>query len=318
MNKRERVTAAFKGQETDHVPVCMWQHVGPEYWGDDDKFASVQAKFLRDTDVDFMKLSGDKYFGWPAPALANIEKAEDLYRVRPLGADHPFIRGQIERTKKVIRALEGECPALCLVFVPLSCIRLQIGYPMMMKLIREDPEAMKHACAVVAGDLKILTEGLIREAGADGIFYSVQNGEVDRFTYEEYRDWVTPSDKEVLDFANTLSDMNAIHFCAWEEVPNRLKVWEDYSSPVVSWSRYFDIMDIGDAKARFGRTVWGGFDNRPGTLLYTADRESIEKETENLIAQGGKKGYILGSDCSIHNELPVERIRWVAEAARRV
>ncbi len=318
MNKRERVTAAFKGLETDHVPVCMWQHVPPELWNDDDKFAAFQAKFLHDTDVDFMKLSGDKYFGWPAPALAGIEKAEDLYRVRPLGEDHPFIRGQVDRAKKVVRALDGECPAIQLIFAPLSYIRLQIGYPVMMKLIREDPEAMKHACAVVAEDVKLLVKGIIREAGVDGIFYSVQNGEENRFTYDEYRGWVTPSDKAVLDYANTLSNMNAIHFCAWEEIPNRLSVWDDYTAPVVSWSRYIDIMDIDEAKARFGCTVWGGFDNRKGTFLYTADRAGIEREAESLIARGGKTGYILGADCSIHNELPAERIRWCVETARRI
>ncbi len=318
MNKRERATAAFKGLETDHVPVCMWQHVPPEYWGDDERFAQVQAKFLRDTDVDFMKLSGDKYFGWPATVLERIEKAEDLMKIRRLGPDHPYIRGQIERTKKVVKALEGECPAIYLIFAPLSYIRLKIGYPKMMQFIRENPEAMKHACQVVAEDVKLLVQGVIEEAGADGIFYSVQNGEQSRFTYEEYRDWVTPSDKAVLDFANSLSDMNAIHFCAWEEEPNRLSVWEDYRAPVVSWSRYFDIMDIQQAKKHFGCTVWGGFDNRPGTFLYTAGRAEIEKEVESLIAQGGKQGYILGSDCSIHNELPEERIRWVVEAARRI
>lgn len=32
MNKRERVTAAFRGQETDHVPVCMWKHVPQAFW----------------------------------------------------------------------------------------------------------------------------------------------------------------------------------------------------------------------------------------------------------------------------------------------
>ena len=68
----------------------------------------------------------------------------------------------------------------------------------------------------------------------------------------------------------------------------------------------------------FGATVWGGFDNRPGTFLYTASREEIEQEVANLIQQGGKKGYILGADCSIHGELPEERIRWVAEAARKI
>ncbi len=318
MTKWERVTAAFRGQETDHVPVCMWQHVPQEFWGDDDKFAACQAQFLRDTDVDFMKLSGDKYFGWPSPVLSSIEKAEDLYQLRHLGPDHPYIRGQIDRTRKVVKALEGECPALYLVFAPLSCIRLTIGYPMMMKLIRENPEAMKHACKIVADDLRLLVQGLLQEAGADGIFYSVQNGEVSRFTYEEYRDWVTPGDRMVLDYANSLSTMNAIHFCAWEEESNRLSVWEDYKAPVVSWSRWFDIMDIQEAKQHFGCTVWGGFDNRPGSLLYTASRGEIEKETESLIAQGGKRGYILGSDCSIHNELPVERIRWVVDRAHRL
>ncbi len=318
MNKRERVTAAFRGQETDHVPVCMWQHVPEKYWHDDDSFARFQADFLKATDVDFMKLSGDKYFGWPDPVLKGIERAEQLYQISPLGADHPYIRGQIERTKKVVRALEGECPAIYLIFVPLSYIRLQIGYPMMMKLMRENPEAMKYACNVVAEDVKLLVRGIIQEAGADGIFYSVQNGEENRFTYDEYRDWVTPSDKLVLDYANSLSDMNAIHFCAWEEIPNRLSVWADYKAPVISWSRYMDIMDIQEAKRHFGTTVWGGFDNRSGTFLYTAGREEIEKETEKLIQQGGKSGYIVGADCSIHNELPVEKIRWVVDAARSI
>ena len=318
MNKRERVIAAFHGKETDHVPVCMWQHVPKSFWDDDDKFAAEQARFFKSTDVDFMKLSGDKFFGWPSPVLNGISDAKDLYKIEPLGEKHPFIRGQIERTKKVVAALNGECVSLYLVFVPLSCIRLAIGYPMMMKLIREDPEAMKHACAVVAEDQKALVRGLIQEAGVDGVFYSVQNGEENRFTAEEYRDWVMPSDKAVLDYANSLSDMNAIHFCAWEAIPNRLDVWKDYRAAVVSWSRYFDIMDISKAKWRFNCTVWGGFDNRPGTFLYTATREEIEQEVARLVEQGGKSGYILGADCSIHNELPEERIRWVADAAHRI
>ena len=318
MDKRERVLAAFQGKETDHVPVCMWQHVPSSFWEDDDRFAAEQARFYRNTDVDFMKLSGDKYFGWPSPLLKGISRAEELYSLSPLGPDHPFIRGQIERTRKVVAALGGECVTLYLVFVPLSCIRLSIGYPMMMKLIREDPEAMKHACAVVAEDEKLLVRGLIEEAGVDGIFYSVQNGEENRFTAEEYRDWVMPGDRAVLDYANSLSRLNAIHFCAWEEIPNRLSVWEDYHAPVVSWSRCFDIPDIREAKRHFGCTVWGGFDNRPGSMLYTASREEIAQEVSRLIAQGGKTGYILGADCSIHNELPEERIRWVVDAARRI
>jgi len=171
---------------------------------------------------------------------------------------------------------------------------------------------------VVAEDQKNLVKGILEEAGADGIFYSVQNGEQNRFTAEEYRNWVTPSDKAVLDYANSLSDMNAIHFCGWEGDANRLSVWEDYRAPVISWARYVDGLDVAQAKAHFGCTVWGGFDNRPGTLLYTGSREEIEKETASLIEQGGRKGYIVGADCSLHDELDEERIRWVADAAHRI
>ena len=255
MTRRERTIAAFRGQEVDHVPVCMWKHVPQKYWADEDAFAAFQADAYKATDVDFMKLSGDKYF---------------------------------------------TCFTLYLVFAPLSCIRLRIGYPRMMEFMREDPEAVKYACSVVAEDQKLLVKGIIEDDGADGIFYSVQNGEEDRFTFDFYRKYVTPGDKEVLDYANSLSDMNAIHFCAWEGVPNRLAVWHDYKAAAVSWSRYMDVMDITEARKLFGCTVWGGFDNRPGSLLYTAGREEIEKETFSLIRQGGKRGYILGSDCSLH------------------
>ena len=317
MTRRERTIAAFRGQEVDHVPVCMWKHVPQKYWTDEDAFAAFQADAYKATDVDFMKLSGDKYFTWPAPALEGIEDAKDLYRLEPLGVNHPHIRGQVRRTGKVVRALGRDCFTLYLVFAPLSCIRLKIGYPKMMEFMREDPEAVKYACSVVAEDQKLLVKGIIEDAGADGIFYSVQNGEEDRFTFDFYRKYVTPGDKEVLDYANSLSDMNAIHFCAWEGVPNRLAVWHDYNAAAVSWSRYMDVMDIAEARKLFGCTVWGGFDNRPGSLLYTAGREEIEKETFSLIRQGGKRGYILGSDCSLHGELDDERVRWVAEASRR-
>ena len=77
-------------------------------------------------------------------------------------------------------------------------------------------------------------------------------------------------------------------------------------------------MDIQEAKDYFGCTMWGGFDNRLGSLLYTGSREEIEAEVRAMIAQGGKTGYILGADCSIDGSLPEERIRWVVEEARRL
>ena len=318
MTKRERAVAAFEGREVDHVPVCMWQHVPNRYWKDPDSFADYQVRTFHETGVDFMKLSADGYFGWGSPQMADVKCVKDLYSLEPLGPSCRYVRGQVERTEKVIRGLNHECLAVYLIFVPLSCLRLRIGYPTMMQWIREDPEAVMYACRVIAEDQKALVRGILCEAGADGIFYSVQNGETNRFTEQEYRDWVAPTDKDVLDYANTLSQKNAIHFCAWEGVPNRLSSWKDYKAAVVSWSRAMDLMDIQAAKKQFGCTVWGGFDIRKGSLIYTGTREEIEAEVADLIAAGGRTGYILGADCSLGGDLNPERIRWAAEAARKL
>ncbi|MBP3940934.1 MAG: hypothetical protein J6D00_05540 [Christensenellaceae bacterium] len=318
MNKRERVIAAFQGKEVDHVPVCMWKHVPEELWANDDDFIACQLNSYKVTDVDFVKLSADKYFNWPSPVLQNIETADELFKIERIGADHPWIRGQIERTKKIVQGINGECVVLYLIFAPICYLRLQIGYDKTMELIRQNPEAMKYALSVIKEDVKDLVKGIITESGADGIMFSVQNGEIDRFTEEEYRNWLTPSEKEVLEYANTLTELNAIHLCGWEGTPNRLSVWKDYPANAVSWARFIDMEDIKEAKEYFGRTVWGGFDNRSNTFLYTATKEEIEAEVANLVAQGGKTGYMIGSDCSLHDELDEERIRWVVEAARKI
>lgn len=317
MDKIERVKRAFKGEEVDHVPVCLWKHVPPSEW-DTDKFIKAQLDFYKETDIDFIKLSADGYFGWPAECLKDIEEPEELYKLKQFGPDHPYIRGQIDRTKKLLKELNHDCLAFYLIFCPLSYLRLEIGYPKMMKFMKDNPEAVLSAEKVIAEDVKLLVKGIIREAGADGIFYSVQNAEQNRFSYETYRKYITPPEKEVLEYANTLSDMNILHCCGWEGIPNRLEDWADYETTVVSWARFIDNLDVKDAKETFKRTVWGGFDNRPGSLIYSGTREEIEKETERLIRESGKRGYVIGPDCSIHDELPVERIRWIVEAARKI
>lgn len=306
MDKIERVTRAFKGEEVDHIPVCLWKHIPPTLWKDE-LFIKTQMDFYKETDVDFIKLSADKYFCWPAPVLKDIQSAKQLYDIKPLGAHHPHIRGQINRTKKIMEEINGECLAFYLIFCPLSYLRLEIGYPKMMQFMEEDPEAVLYAENVIAQDVKVLVKGIIEEAKVAGIFYSVQNAEENRFTYETYRKYITPPEKEVLDYANTLSDMNVLHCCGWEGIPNRLEDWADYKTAVVSWARYIEGLDVKEAKEKFGRTVWGGFDNRPGSLIYTGTKEEIEAEVKRLVEASGKRGYIIGPDCSIHDELPEER-----------
>ena len=44
MDKIERVTRAFKGEEVDHIPVCLWKHIPPTLWKDE-LFIKAQMDF---------------------------------------------------------------------------------------------------------------------------------------------------------------------------------------------------------------------------------------------------------------------------------
>ena len=200
---------------------------------------------------------------------------------------------------------------------------LQVGWDKMMECMKADPEAVKYACDVIANDEIELIRALILEAGVDGIFYSVQNAEVTRFTLEEYKAWVEPSDRKVLDFTNSISDMNVLHCCGWDadeaNTHNHLESWKDYPSAAVSWAAFVDKKSVSEIREFFnGRPAWGGFDNRTCGLIYQGTEEQIKEEALNLIQQGTKTGYMLGPDCSLPNDIDPKRIKWVIEAARSV
>lgn len=320
MNKRERVLAALHNEEVDHVPGCFWRHYSPELERGED-VVEAHLKFYKDTDVDFLKISSDGYFGWPAKVLQNLTDASQLYEIEHISQESPFIREQVERAKAIVSRLNGECVTMYTLFCPLSIFRLQVGWDKMMECMKADPKAVMHACDVIAEDEIGLIRALIQEAGVDGIFYSVQNAEVTRFTLEEYKEWVEPSDRKVLDFTNSISDCNVLHCCGWDAdeagTVNHMESWQEYPSACISWASYVDHKDITQVREFFrGRPAWGGFDNRSCGLMYNGTEEEIKAETKRLIAQGGRKGYILGPDCSLPTDIDPQRIKWVIEAAR--
>lgn len=320
MNKRERVQAFFDNQKVDHVPCCFWRHYSPELERGED-VVEAHLKFYHDTDLDIVKISSDGYFGWPVPTLQNLQDPKELYSIEHIGMDTAFMREQVERATKIVKQLNGECFTFYTLFCPLSIFRLQVGWDKMMECFAKDPAAVMHACDVIAEDEMALIRALIQDAGVDGIFYSVQNAEVTRFTLEEYKKWVEPSDRKVLDYTCSLSRYNVLHCCGWDAdeagTYNHLESWQHYPSGAISWASYVDHKDTTEIREFFnGRPAWGGFDNRTCGVLYKGTKEQVQAEAKRLIQQGGMSGYMLGPDCSLPNDVDNEHIRWIVEVAR--
>lgn len=318
MNKRQRLEAFFAGQSVDRTPCCFWRHYTPELERGED-VVEAHLKFYRETNQDVVKISSDGYFGWPARVLQNLEDVSALYHMDHVPGSHPYIREQVERAKAIVSALNGECFTFYTLFCPLSLFRLQVGWDKMMECVRQDPKAVMHASEVIAEDEMGLIQALIQEAGVDGIFYSVQNAEVTRFTLEEYKQIVEPSERKVMEFMGSLTPYNVMHCCGWDAdvagTHNHLESWQNYPCGAVSWASSVDKLDAKGVQAFFGKPTWGGFDNRKGKLLHVGTKEAIQAEARRLIEEAGNRGFMLGPDCSLPNDITTERIRWVVEAA---
>lgn len=325
MDKRTRVLNAMNKKEVDHVPAGFWFHFsGEEATGE----ACVQAhlKYYRETDLDFVKIMCDGYFPYPLP---EIRKAEDWKNLKPLEADHPFIREQVERAKAVVKEIGAERCVFYNVFAPFSSLRfgaeaVGLSDDQVMAYIREDRNAVMSALDVIAQSNALLAELLITDAGCDGVYYCVQGGEYDRFTPEEYRNVITPSDLYVLEHANRFSDNNILHMCGWAGNRNQLAIWRDYPAKVVNWAVFVEGMDLEEGRYFVeGRTALGGFETHwdettQQGIIYTGSKDELQAYTRNLILNHGKTGLMLGGDCTIDAKLDWERIRWIIEAARSI
>ncbi len=323
MDKRTRVLNAMNGKEVDHVPVGFWFHFdGEEAKGE----ACVQAhlKYYRETDLDFLKVMSDGFFAYPLP---NIRKAEDWLTVKPVTAQDPYIREQVERAKAIVKAIGKERCVFYNVFAPFSSLRngakeIGISDEGVMQHLKENRNAVMHALDVVAQANALLSQLLITEAGCDGIYYPVQGGEYDRFTPEEYQKTIAPSDLYVLEHANRFSDNNILHMCGWAGDKNRLTLWKDYPAKAVNWAVYVEEVSLEEGRFLFGgRTALGGFETfwdgkvQKG-VIYHGSKEELQEYTRKLILNYGKTGLMLGGDCTVDAKLDWERIRWIVEAAR--
>ncbi len=321
MSKRARLLNAFNNKPVDRVPVGFWFHFLPEelhFHGSSDpkliqESIALHKKFIEEVDPDFVKIMSDGYFHYPSDVYENLNSATDLRNFKPIGKNHPWIQGQVELAKKVISFLD-DTSAFYNVFAPAKFLRFAISDEKFIELFREDPIAVGFALDVIAQDLADLSELVIKEAGAEGIYLSVQNPNNGALTYDEYRTYITPSDKLVLNRANEASENNILHCCGYDGNKNILEVWQDYNAKAVNWAVSIENIDLTEGKKLFGgKAVIGGFDNRPEKLLHKGTKEEIEAFTEDIITKAGKTGIIIGADCSIPSDIEVERIQWVKD-----
>jgi uroporphyrinogen decarboxylase len=329
MTKRELLLRTFHNEPAERVPVGFWFHFAADELLDVFEHPELldinlagHHKFYQDFRPDFLKIMTDGFFVYPNEVFRNARRPGELRDMASIGETHPWIEKQIAFAKTIAGAFGSEVLTFYNIFAPATLFKFarsgQAKSPdsILADFIAEDREAVIHALKVAAGDLAILARRIIREAKADGIYYSAQDTDDPRITGELHRDCLAPADRIVLEGANAAGGLNILHICSYGDHRNDLSHFTAYPAQIINWAADLEGIPLGTGKKLFGgRPVIGGFNNTTRGILYRGAREEIEAETKRLLAEAGTTGIVLGADCTIPRDTDLRHLQWVRDAA---
>jgi uroporphyrinogen decarboxylase len=329
MTNKELLLAALNNREVQRLPVGFWFH----FTADSEKTKGLERPELAERSLeghrryfeqfhpDFVKVMSDGFFGYPqrgerAKLDLGVEKIGDLVKFQPVAEDHPWIQAQIAQIKK-ITALQKATMYFYNIFSPSTTLKRIIGLEALIRYFREDPQLTADTLLRMAEGITVQALGAIQQGGADGIYLSAQNPDITRITDAEYLRYFSPADKIVLDAANGASENNILHICGFRGCRNHLDAWTGYKAKAYNWAAAVEGVSLSEGKKLFGgAAVIGGFANTVEDPIYRGSRGEIEACTEKIIADAGRKGVILGADCTVPDDTPFEHFEWVREKAK--
>jgi uroporphyrinogen decarboxylase len=325
MTKRELVLRAFNNQPVERLPVSFWFH----FVSDAEKTQGLEKPALIEQNVaghrryveavqpDFIKIMSDGYFGYPENTNLSpiITSLDDLNKLQAIDADHPWIQGQISLVKRVA-ALQADTMYFYNVFGPATVLVRLAGREKTIEFLKTAPEVTAAALERIAHGIAVQAEAVITHGGADGIYFSVQNPDITRISDEEYHRLAAPADRIVLDAANKASEYNILHICGYRGAKNHLEAWKQYQAKAYNWAVNVEGVSLAEGKRIFGgAAVIGGFANTADAPVCRGSRAEVEALTEKIVAEAGKTGVLLGADCTVPDDFPVERLEWVRRKA---
>lgn len=310
MGKRERVKAVLRGEIPDATPAGFWFHYDSNFT--EKEMIEAHLHLFKETDMDVVKVMQDYRY----PIVGQIKSTSDWYKLKMLGVDSAEFKKLESVLKGIVERLNGEAMAFQTMFGALKTTATAFGNELMMTHFKEDPKAVIAGVSVIAEVLAQWAQGYL-DAGADGIYYAAQFGEVGRFTFDEWSQLVRASDLKVLEVAKTNKDKyNILHICGEPDYDFDVHIdrYGDYPSDIVNWSVKDTKYSLEKGRDFFKKPILGGLNNK-GNILNGTDGEIIA-EVNSVIDKFGQKGLMIGADCTIQGEnISLDKIRTAVQAA---
>jgi uroporphyrinogen decarboxylase len=293
MTRTERVAAALAGDPVDRIPVCFWHHFQPH--GSGRAMADETLRFFdEEFDLDIAKVMPDIPYPFPERSIADIDQWRLL---EPLHLSGRFTLQRIEAVRTLREELGFDTPIVMTVFSPLAQLMyLAKDRETFLAHLHEAPVVIHEALVTVAENLRDHLRDVI-DAGADGIFFSIQGATSSVMPWEAYREFGRPYDLMALQGAAD-GWLNILHVHGERDLYFDKVL--DYPVQVLSWSDRLAGPSLRDARMLTSKCLMGGW-HEFGPLSNGPD-EAIRAEAEDAIAQTGGRKFILANGCSVPDD----------------
>jgi uroporphyrinogen decarboxylase len=275
--------------------------------------ASATVDFQRTYDFDLVKVTPsssfcvkdwgarDEWRGAPEGTrdyiFRVIQRPEDWTRLEVLDPTRGFLADQLECLRLTVGKLGNEVPVIQTVFNPLSQAKNLVGREALLVHLRRYPEAVHAGLKTIAESTRRFTEAAL-ETGISGIFYAVQHAQYGLLSPQEYREFGSTYDMQVLEPARDLW-LNLLHLHG-EDV--MFEAFLDYPMAVINWHDRETQPTLSEAQARFSGTVCGGLRRWETMVLGTP--EAVYGEALEAIQSTGGRRFILGTGCVLPTTAP--------------
>lgn len=325
MTKRARVIAAIEHKDTDGIPSSFSLHF-PTNQAFGEEAVKAHLDFFKETDTDIIKIMNE----YLIPSCGFIATPFDYYeKISQIDIKTSCIVKQIEMAKRIIDKADknvfsmGTLHGICASGIhPLE--RMDNGYSfsearqMQVDFLRWNESKMLSVMQQIVDGMCLLAQKYIKEVGLDAVYYAALGGERRWFTDEEFSNWIKPFDLQIMRAIKNAGGYCFLHICKSDLNMERYDT--DYTdlADVVNWSVAEAPLSLAEGKLLFpGKTILGGLRNRSGVLV-SGKEDRVKQEVKNIIADFGRRGFILGADCTLATEQNLRLVRAAVMEARNL
>ena len=316
MDKIERLEAVLENGVPDCVPAGFWLHF-PSQW-DAKATAEAHLELYRKTGMDIIKVMDDSSGNFLTSG-ADIRQASDWRRIKLPGVKCVHYARMTEIVKRIADAVSGEAMIFPTMWSPLKIASFTYsgcgrGDADLMADCRADAESVLFGVDAIATILEEFAAGYLA-SGGDGIYYSAQFSEPNRFSKEEWERFVKPFDLRVINAVKKAGKRVIVHICGEPEHEFRTSPdrYAEYPGDLFNWAVHRNDLDIAGGRRLFNAPILGGLHNRG--VIVDGTEAAIRAEVRRVIGGAGKKGFMLGADCTVPSDISYDRLRYATEEA---